>query len=315
MMEGANIAGFTATDRSPDTNGAAWNSKTLVPRRFSPYLNHSDGETLRSLIQGTVASMTAAKLSARYEIGLENDHLYTKAVEEFRCLIVKPSTRIASLNAFVEYELPAGRPDYVKVLFLEAVARMMGREWTTDSCNFVDVTVGTAKLQQLINMLSQKLRLSSDISKPSALIVSPLGEQHTLAPHLMGLLLDTLGWDRSVLEPSELQGRRFAQLARHAQIACIGWSNSRLRTELSTLMRNLRSHRRHIHLPIIVGGAAALESVDFLVGLGVDCICDSIYSAARICESYYELERISQQSRAAGSTAVVTPSGIDWLTP
>mgnify|MGYP006143880423 CR=1 FL=1 len=68
-------------------------------------------------------------------------------------------------------------------------------------------------------------------------------------------------------------------------------------------------------LPLVVGGAAALDSIDFLVGLGIDCICDSVYSAVRICDNYYELERISQQARAAGLTAVVSPSGIDWLTP
>jgi hypothetical protein len=93
------------------------------------------------------------------------------------------------------------------------------------------------------------------------------------------------------------------------------WSNVRLAKEFKNLVQDIRKLRKGSRIPLVVGGAAALDSIDFLVGLGIDCICDSVYSAVKICDSYYELERISQQASAAGKTAVVSPGGIDWLTP
>lgn len=280
------------------------------------YLTQSDGEKLRRLIEGTVASMTAEKLSARYDRGLEHDRLYEKALAEFRFLILNPRTRLASLRAFLEHELPPGRPHYVKVLFLETVARQLGREWVSDECDFIDVTIGSARLQELATSLSLELRDAERSSEaPAALVLTPLGEQHTLMPHLIGLLFESLGWASQVLDPASTKTPALGRALEGADIACIGWSNIRLAGEFKTLVQDLRKLRGEARLPLLVGGAAALDSVDFLVGLGIDCICDSVYSAVKICDSYYELERISQQARAAGRTAVVTPSGIDWLTP
>ncbi|MDH4413614.1 MAG: cobalamin-binding protein [Rhizobium sp.] len=260
--------------------------------------------------------MTAEKLSTRYDRGLEHDRLYEKALAEFRILVLNPRTRLASLRAFLDHELPLGRPYYVKVLFLETVARLLGREWVSDDCDFIDVTIGTSRLQALAASLSLDLREAGrNPDAPGTLILTPPGEQHTLMPHLIGLLFESLGWTSEVLEPSTLKTPALARAVEAADIACIGWSNIRLAAEFKTLVQDVRNLRRGPRMPLIVGGAAALDSVDFLVGLGIDCICDSVYSAVKICESYYELERISQQARAAGRTAVVTPSGIDWLTP
>ena len=260
--------------------------------------------------------MTAEKLSTRYDRGLEHDRLYDKALADFRVLVLDPRTRLASLRAFLEHELPLGRPYFVKVLFLETIARLLGQEWVADDCDFIDVTIGTSRLQAMAVSMSLDLREAErNVNAPGALILTPVGEQHTLMPHLIGLLFESLGWASQVLEPEASTHPALERAVEAADIACIGWSNIRLATEFKTLVQNVRELRQGPRLPLVVGGAAALDSVDFLVGLGIDCICDSVYSAVKICESYYELERISQQARAAGRTAVVTHSGIDWLTP
>lgn len=290
--------------------------KGLAAEGKRAYLTRSDGETLRRFIEGTVASMTADKLSTRYDRGLEHDRLYETALSDFRVMVLDSRTRLASLRAFLEHELPPGRPPYVKVLFLETIARLLGKQWVSDDCDFVDVTIGTARLQELAICLSTEMQeLSIRADTPTALILTPFGEQHTLVPHLIGLLFASLAWSSQVLEPSATKTAALARGVEAADIVCIGWSNVRLANEFKSLVSDLRKLRKEPRLPLVVGGAAALDSVDFLVGLGIDCICDSVYSAVKICDSYYELERISQQARAAGRTAVVTPSGIDWLTP
>lgn len=316
MMEGLiSVVEEQATGLESKNSQAQGRIPPLVASRHRAYLNPSDREALQRIIKGTVASMTAEKLSARYDVGLEHDRLYDKAIEEFRFLVVHPRTRLSSLVTFLHEKLPRGRPEYVKVLFLEAVARLLGKEWTEDTCDFIDVTIGTARLQELVQSLALPYRDGNgDMSAPHALILTPKGEQHTLMPHMIGLLFDTLGWSRRVLEPSEHESRNFSPSVERADVICIGWSNIRLAGEFETLVHAIRHQRQDRRLPLVVGGAGALNSIDLLVGLGIDCICDSVYSAVRICQNYCELQRIGQQSREAVGTALVTPSGIDWLT-
>lgn len=316
MMEGSiGVVEEAVTGPESANSRAQRHAPPLVASRHRAYLNPSDSEALRRIIKGTVASMTAEKLSARYDVGLEHDRLYEKAIAEFRFLVVNPRTRLASLLTFLDEQLPRGRPDYVKVLFLEAVARLLGKEWTQDTCDFIDVTIGTARLQELVQSLALAYRDGNgDMSAPHALILTPKGEQHTLMPHMIGLLFDTLGWSRRVLEPSEHESRNFSPSVDRADVICIGWSNIRLAGEFEALVHAVRHQRQDRRQPLIVGGAGALNSIDLLVGLGIDCICDSVYSAVKICQNYCELQRIGQHSREAVGTALVTPSGIDWLT-
>lgn len=294
----------------------ASNLETLACLETTAYLSRSEREKLRRSIEGTVASMTAESLAGRFHVGLEQDRRYETPLARFRELILAPSTRLTALRQFIETELPAGKPDFFKVLFIETAARQLGREWGADSCDFLDVTIGTARLQELILALAQDYRHAKQVNAPPlAAVMMPYGEQHTLMPTLLGLLFDTLGWSRKVLAPDTRFGPAFVEAVTHADVACIGWSNSRLVGEFCLLIDRIRSLRSQRKLPLIVGGAAALEAVDFLVEMGIDCICDSVYSAARICQNFYELEKLTSQAQRSGRTAVLNPNGLEWLSP
>jgi len=288
--------------------------ETLACLETKAYLSLSEREKLRRSIEGTVASMTAESLAGRFHVGLEQDRLYEQPLARFRELILAPATRLATLRQFIETELPAGKPDFFKVLFIETVARQLGREWVDDSCDFLDVTIGTARLQELVLALAQDYHHAKHTKgTPLAVVMMPYGEQHTLMPTLLGLLFDTLGWSRQVLAPDTRFGPAFVEAVTHADVACIGWSNSRLVGEFCLLIDRIRSLRTKKRLPLIVGGAAALEAVDFLVDMGIDCICDSVYSAARICQNFYELEKLTSQAQRSRRTAVLKTNGLDWL--
>lgn len=289
-------------------------ARPLAANGNNAYLEPNDLAALRRVIQGTVANMTAENLSLRLQMGLENDRIYAGLIEDFMQLTLRQGTRASSLIGFLDHVLPSTLPDYAKVLFIEAVVRRFGIEWTNDKCDLIDIAIGTARLQELLNALSQRLRNNKgDPMAPFAVVLTPAGEQHTLMTHLLGLLFDSLGWGRQVLEPNQMKGPAFSNSVGLADVACIGWSNIRLACEMKELVLDIRRHASTPNLPLIVGGPAALNSIDFLVGLGIDCICDTVYSAAKICESYRDLSRISQLAQNAGRTALIKANGIDWL--
>ncbi|MDG5493300.1 MULTISPECIES: cobalamin-binding protein [Azospirillaceae] len=260
--------------------------------------------------------MTAEKLAARYEMGLEHDRRYDAALAEFCAQVVRPRIRAAALYRFLHSELPGDQPEIVKVLFIEAVARQLGRQWMQGDCGFVDVTIGTARLQEIIRLLSFDFRNRQPRSwVPFVVLLTPVGEQHTLAQHILGLLFDAMGWTSQILEGKALQGAGLRSTLKQADIICIGWSNQRLKKQFQDIVGIIRSVESGSRTPIVAGGAAALDSVDFLVGLGIDCICDSVYSASRICEKFYELEAVGQQTSASSQQFMVSSGGPDWLSP
>jgi len=260
--------------------------------------------------------MTAKRLAPRYEIGLEHDRSYEAALSAFCALVVRPGVRVSVLRDFLRHELPADKPDMVEIVFIETVARQLGRKWMSGDCDFIAVTIGTARLQDVIKLLSFEYRSlqSSDLG-PSVVLLTPLGEQHTLMQHLLGLVFEAMGWSSQIFEGKDLKSPRLRVAIDQADIVCIGWSNQRLKGEFRDLVKMIRSGRRESRLPLVVGGVAALNAVEFLVSLGIDCICDSVYAASRICESYYELDRVSHTSKMAGRRALVNASGVGWLTP
>ena len=258
--------------------------------------------------------MTAEKLAARYEIGLEHDRRYDAALANFCAQVVQPGMRATALREVMRREIPEDQPDILPVMFIEAVARLLGRKWVDDDCDFIDVTIGTARLQEIIRLLSFEFRSRHPRTwVPFVALITPHGEQHTLALHILGLLFDAMGWSNQVLEGRGLQGNELRSAIRRADMVCIGWSHQRLKPEFEDIVTTVRAISPGSRMPIVAGGMAALENVDFLVALGIDCICDSVYSASRICEKFYELESLGRQVQGSGQKVAVNAGRPDWL--
>ncbi|MFB2552359.1 cobalamin-binding protein [Ensifer soli] len=259
--------------------------------------------------------MTAGKLAARYELGLEHDRDYDGPLARFCDMLVDRDVSLPALRDFLRTDLPPERPDVHRILFLETAARLLGQKWVEDDCSFIDVTIATARLQEIIRGMSGEFRdIQLRPATPHVLLVCPAGEQHTLMLHLLALLFDALGWTHRLVDGRAASGPPLERAIEEADIICIGWSSEHLRGAFTDLVETIRRAAPDRQAPIVAGGFAALDCVDFLVSLGIDCICDSIYSASRICECFYEFRKASQQAPGHGRTAAGT-AGNDWLVP
>lgn len=258
--------------------------------------------------------MTAEKLAARYEMGLEHDRRFDAALSAFCAEVVRSGVRASALREFLRREIPADEPEILTILFIEAAARLLGRKWSDDDCDFVDVTIGAARIQEIIRLLSFEFRSQQARTwAPLVVQIIPIGEQHTLAQHILGLLFDAMGWSNQIMEGKDLRGSELRSAIKRADMVCIGWSNHRLKQGVQDIVTTVRSLTPGVRIPIVAGGGAALDYVDFLVGLGIDCICDSVYSAARICEKFHELESLGHQAQASSQRVVFNAGGPDWL--
>lgn len=275
-------------------------------------LHRSEKDTLRHLIEGPVAAMTAEQLSIDLDTGLENHPRYEPAIAGLHRLVVQSGTRLDQLLSCLENALPANSPSPVKVLVVEALARRLGREWSEDTSSFIDVTIASARLQDLAQALSiEAADRSSVYPGPFAAILLPKGEQHSLMAYLTGAFFQAFGWQHQVLSHDQATRSEFADIVSRADAVCIGWSNMRLRPEVGQLIDDLKLSKSRENQPLIAGGIAALDSIDYLVEMGIDCVCDTAYSAVKIADNFNNLEKINFASPSVRSGQVNNTKRID----
>lgn len=266
--------------------------------------------------------MTAEQLSGLPETGLEGDARYRDVIAGMRERIVAPTARLPDLTSYLHREvlsrsasidsLPTRTGTAVKVLLLEAVARQLGKDWTCDAASFIDVTIASARLQSIAQALTgEAARDAVNLRAPFAAIVLPRDEQHSLMSYLAGALFQAFGWQQQVILHESFASADVAGTLARADVVCIGWSSMQLKPNVARLISDIRLHSPERTPPMIAGGVAALDFVEFLVEMGVDCICDSAFSAVKISESFYNLEKINHFAAPEGGHAVTGSSRID----
>ena len=159
------------------------------------------------------------------------------------------------------------------------------------------------------------LTVSAPIPAPFAAILLPRDEQHSLMAHLTGAFFQAFGWQHQVLTHDQPSRQEFAGVVGRADAICIGWSNTRLRPQVRQLVDDIRLYAPDRNQSLIAGGVAALESVEFLVEMGIDCICDTAYSAVKIADNFNNLEKMDFVPPKVHSGHYAKTRRIDWRNP
>lgn len=176
----------------------------------------------------------------------------SELVESFTGLIC--DGREADAEQMVEQLLASGASAETLMLELLApAARLMGAHWCDDHRDFLEVTVGMARLQQLV----RQFRLPPNDHGPllgHALLVPVPGEQHTFGLRVVEEHLLRAGWKVSAyMKASEPE---ITRLVADEPFDFVGFSISseRLLPALRSAIRSLRSSSRNQGVRIAVGG-------------------------------------------------------------
>ena len=144
-------------------------------------------------------------------------------------------------------------PEALMLTLLAPAARLMGECWCQDRRDFVEVTLGMARMQQLV----RQFRLPSaapDELHGHALLVPVPGEQHTFGIRLVEEHLLRAGWRvTALLKVGEADMVRLAA-EEHFDFIGFSVSSERLLPALRSAIRSLRSSSRNRNVRIAVGG-------------------------------------------------------------
>lgn len=163
----------------------------------------------------------------------------------------------------------------VETIYLDLLApaaRRLGSWWDDDACDFVDVTMGLWRLQEIVNALSSLIPgvAIRDGNARRALFAPAPGEQHGLGAMIVEEFFRRAGWQTwsaPALDEDEL-----VALAAGREFDVIGLTVS-VERHLATLGKTIASVRRtsrNRNILVLVGGRVFTENPELAASVGAD---------------------------------------------
>ncbi len=142
---------------------------------------------------------------------VEPKQLATGDIEKLAHLVLDPSIHLSS-DFIDKLEAEGHSIDDLFVHLLEPAARCLGTMWDNDECSFIDVTLGMARLQQLLAMFSRSHAVPDFSRKRNVCMVTLADEQHSFGATMVETFLRAGGWSVRSLHGAHLGRSRTLSL-------------------------------------------------------------------------------------------------------
>jgi methanogenic corrinoid protein MtbC1 len=199
-------------------------------------------------------------------------------VAEFAALTTGPDPAGAE-TYFKRMQLRGHSLDSLFEHFLAPTARYLGELWREDLCDFVHVTIGVARLQQLMAMFGAAAELPIADLRRRILLTSVSNEQHLFGLDLVARTMGAAGWDTHLA--TRQTNTNLISLIEQEWFGVVGMT---IGTQLSfpqaaRLISSIRRASLNEKISIMVGGPAFHEDRDSAVAIGADAVADDSIGA------------------------------------
>lgn len=174
--------------------------------------------------------------------------------------------------------------DTVLVELFAPTARLLGEFWEDDRCDFVDVTMGLWRLQEIVHEISGRRGAGQrdDAMGNRALFATMPGDQHSFGTIMIDEVFRSAGWETDRLcdtQTDELIGRVscewFDLIGLTVSCEChIG--------RMPETIAALRQASKNPHVCVMVGGKIFSEEPDLAIRVGADATARDARSAPMI---------------------------------
>jgi MerR family transcriptional regulator, light-induced transcriptional regulator len=175
--------------------------------------------------------------------------------------------------------------DTVLIELLAPVARRLGELWEADEIDFVDVTVGTSRLQQILHHFALPPERDAGTPARRVLLLPTPTEQHTFGLLMVAEFFRREGWQ--VWGGTPLEERALKAMVADQWFALIGFSLSCERSvaALCATIKLVRRYSRNRCVKIIVGGPLLSGSDPASFGIEADMVVADAREAVALAES------------------------------
>jgi methanogenic corrinoid protein MtbC1 len=175
--------------------------------------------------------------------------------------------------------------DSLLVDLLAPAARQLGEYWEDDLCDFIDVTMGLWRLQEVVHEVSA--RMPHDHDRPfgqerRALFASLEGDQHSFGTVVVDELFCANGWltdrlsEATTVELLERVRDEWFDLA-GLTITC----DCHI-APLPAIVRSIRGSSRNPRICVMVGGRVFADNADLAASVGADGTAPDARVAVRV---------------------------------
>ncbi|MFN3992206.1 MAG: hypothetical protein ACK4IU_04785 [Tabrizicola flagellatus] len=195
-----------------------------------------------------------------------------------------------ALDAMVQLRV---EPSAVACGYVPEAARLLGEQWQADRVSFVDVTIRTERLHDLVRRIDEVLDVASPVSGPAALVLVAEAEQHTLGAYVLALQLRSAGFGvvvRVAPVPADLTQLLSANCF---QLALVSMGCTAALESGIALVRTLRLLSRG-EMCIFVGGSIPVPDDGLLRDTGADRVLrdvSALLAEFDVCKEDLMLDR------------------------
>jgi MerR family transcriptional regulator, light-induced transcriptional regulator len=263
---------FTSADLTDNDNDLSRVIENLViPRLIANRAIQSDGigqsRSYANKGQATVTAYSDAEITEFAQLCLRQD--------------------AGAMLDFVDLRLVEGHSvETVYVELLAPAARQLGKYWEDDSQDFIDVTMGLWRIQEILRELSSRappvVRNSGHCR--SAIFASMPGEQHSLGTLMVAECFERTGWQvEALIEPSQSDlNVKIAE--QYFDLIGLTVSCDCTTAALGSLVKTIKAISCNPHIRIMLGGRFINENRDLVDACGADGTAADAKSALALAD-------------------------------
>jgi methanogenic corrinoid protein MtbC1 len=186
--------------------------------------------------------------------------------------------------------------DTLFIELLEPTARFLGEMWDRDECDFIDVTLGVARLQKLLAVFNDTHCLPALDARRHVLMAMTPGNQHTFGVTMVEKFLLAAGWRvrtdvsgtcREIVENVQEHWFAVAGLA--------AGSNGQIEALTSTIAE-LRRQSKNPHIGVMVGGPMFIENPGLAIEVGADATAVNAPTAVLVAQKLFDAAELKRDA-------------------
>lgn len=252
--------------------------------------SNAEGNALAKLIEGEVIPRLMVAHSCDQKSGTAGVRDPQSSIEPAEAARFAPLPLVADADELmgkVQAFLDRGvSPESIFVDLLAPSARRLGQLWETDACDFLDVTMGLWRLQEVMH---ETARLSSGTTKgrenPPSILLTPFpGETHSFGSLMVEEVFARAGWRSEVL--LEPQRRELLKIVAGSSYDVVGLTISCdcLSSNLTDIITAIRSVSKSPSTKVIIGGRMVNAHPELVEQCGADGTATDAISALSLAE-------------------------------
>lgn len=177
---------------------------------------------------------------------------------------------------------------------LEPTARHLGEMWDQDECDFIDVTLGVARLQKLLAAFNNSHSAPLLDSRRSVLMAMTPGDQHYFGVTMVERFLLASGWKVQTETAATAQELASAAQGRWFAVAGLTAGSALMMESLMTTIKLIREHSLNPDIGIMVGGPVFTANPGLAAEVGADATASNAPAAVLIAQKLFDVASVQR---------------------